>query len=53
MFTLSRFVMSKYREHVGEHGDDISETGGQKSRHVRRFGDESTYDNHMCIHGNM
>ena len=41
MFALSRFVTSKYREYVGERGDDVSETGGKKSRHVRRFGDEN------------
>ena len=44
MFTHSRFVTSKYREHVGESGDDVSETGGQNSRHVRQFGDEIVAD---------
>ena len=32
MFALSRFITSKYREHVGECGDDVNEMVGQNSR---------------------
>ena len=36
-----RFLTSKYREHVGERGDDVSETVGQNSRHVCQIGEEN------------
>ena len=51
MFALSRFVTSKDRHHVGERGDDASETGGQKSHHLRQFGDEifgDMFGNQQC-----